>query len=213
MRKRSGLRTVAAFGTGLMKISAVPGRYGAWIIFVLTLVVLFSVTGAQLGWSHLASWGTSVPLFGDHLNMTGIAELQWHFFALLVMLAGAYAMYEDQHIRVDVLSARFSPRLRTLIDIGGDLLLLIPFFALLLWFSIDFVAMSYNFAEQSNSGGLVDRYLVKAVLPLGSALILLGALGRVVRNVAYLIDPTLQREAQSEADGDTPDDAEQEAAS
>lgn len=192
MRAHSGLRTIAAWGEALMKVSAWPGRCGAWIVLILTLVVLFSVTAAQLGWSHLASWGTPVPLFGDHLNMTGVAELQWHLFALLVMLAGVYTMREDQHIRVDVLSARFSPRTRALIDLCGDLLLLMPFFGLLLWYSIDFVAMSYRFAEQSNSGGLVDRYLVKAVLPIGSALILLCALGRVLRNLAWCIDPTLQ---------------------
>lgn len=192
MPERTRLRALAATGQGLMDISALPGRWGAWIILILTLVVLFSVTAAQLGWSHLASWGTPVPLFGDHLNMTGVAELQWHLFALVVMLAGVYAMREDQHIRVDVLSARLSPRMRTGIDLCGDLLLLMPFFGLLLWYSIDFVAMSWRVAEQSNSGGLVDRYLVKAVLPLGSALILLCACGRVLRNIAWLIDPGLQ---------------------
>lgn len=192
MRERTGLRAMAAFGTGLMKISAVPGRYGAWIIFVLTFVVLFSVTGAQLGWSHLTRWETSIPLFGTQLNMTSVAELQWHLFAVLVMLAGAYTMREDQHIRVDVVSQRLSVRGRLLTDVLGDLLMLIPFFALLFWFSLDFVKMSYNFAEQSNSGGLIDRYLVKAILPIGSALLLLCAVGRVIRNVAYIIDPALR---------------------
>lgn len=196
MRKHSRLRTIAVFGTALMRFSAVPGRLGAWSIFLLVLVVLFSVLGAQLSWSELLHWGPSIPLFGTHLSTTGVGELQWHLFALLVMLAGAYAMQQDAHIRVDVLSARFSPRVRTAMDLAGDVLLLLPFFGLLFWFSLDFVAMAYSFAEQSNSGGLVDRYLVKSVLPIGCGLLLLCALGRILRNLAFVLAPALQLEFQ-----------------
>lgn len=199
MRKHSGLRTIAAFGTALMQFSAVPGRAGAWSIFLLVLVVLFSVLGAQMSWGELLRWETSVPLFGTRLNATGVGELQWHLFALLVMVAGAYTMQQDQHIRVDVLSSRFPPRVRTALDLCGDLFLLLPFFGLLFWFSLDFVTMAYNFGEQSNSGGLIDRYLVKAVLPLGCALVVLCGLGRILRNTAFLIEPALQQEFQGQA--------------
>lgn len=199
MRKHSGLRTMAALGTALMRYSAVPGRLGAWIIFVLVLVVLFAVLGAQMSWSELGSWETALPLFGTHLNTTGVGELQWHLFALMVMLAGAYTMQQEQHIRVDVLSSRMSQRMRLAVDLCGDLLLLLPFFALLLWFSLDSVARAYQFAEQSNSGGLVDRYLIKAVLPLGSGLLLLCALGRILRNLAFFLAPTLQLEEEKQA--------------
>lgn len=199
MRKHSGLRTMAALGTALMRYSAVPGRLGAWIIFVLVLVVLFAVLGAQMSWSELGRWETALPLFGTHLNTTGVGELQWHLFALMVMLAGAYTMQQEQHIRVDVLSSRMSQRMRLAVDLCGDLLLLLPFFALLLWFSLDSVARAYQFAEQSNSGGLVDRYLIKAVLPLGSGLLLLCALGRILRNLAFFLAPTLQLEEEKQA--------------
>ncbi len=194
MRKHSSLRTMAALGTALMRCSAVPGRLGAWIILVLVLVVLFAILGAQMSWSELWRWEASVPLFGTHLNTTSVGELQWHLFALLVMLAGAYTLQQEQHIRVDVLSSRLSPRLRLVVDLCGDLFLLLPFFGLLFWFSLDLVAMAYRFAEQSNSGGLIDRYLVKSVLPLGCGLLLLCAVGRILRNLAFVLAPALQLE-------------------
>jgi TRAP-type mannitol/chloroaromatic compound transport system permease small subunit len=187
MSKLSGLRAVAASGAALMRWGAAPGRYGAWFIFLLTLVVILTVIAAQFGLSAIASWDFRLPLLGNHLNVTGLAELQWHLFALLIMIAIVYAFSEDQHIRVDVISSRFSERTRTIIDIVGDLFLLIPFLALLLWYSIAFTQMAYNFGEQSNSGGLVDRYLVKAVLPLGCVLFLIAAVGRVLRNVARML--------------------------
>ncbi|AEC21973.1 hypothetical protein PT7_3433 [Pusillimonas sp. T7-7] len=157
------------------------------MIFILVFVVLAAVIGAQLGLSELTSWENPIPLFGNHLNMTSIGELQWHIFALLVMLSGAYALKEDRHVRVDVWSARFSDRTRLIIDLLGDVFLLIPFFALLTWYSWAFMQMAYEFGEQSNAGGLVDRYLVKAALPLGSVLMLGAGLGRVLRNLGLLL--------------------------
>jgi len=174
-------------GNALLYVGALPGRYGSALILILVLVVVFSVVGAQFSLSELARWETSVPLFGNHLSMTGIAELQWHIFSLLVMLSGAYALRENRHIRVDVASARFSPRTRIWIDLLGDLFFLLPFFAILGWYSLAFVEMSFNFGEQSNAGGLVDRYLVKAVLPIGSALMLIAGVGRILRNIGLLL--------------------------
>ncbi|HWL29306.1 MAG TPA: TRAP transporter small permease subunit [Burkholderiaceae bacterium] len=175
------------WGDALLKACALPGRYGSALILILVLVVLAAVIGAQFGLSDLASWTTPIPLFGNHLNMTSIGELQWHIFSLLVMLSGAYALKEDRHVRVDVWSVRFSDRTRLIVDILGDAFFLIPFFALLAWYSWAFMAMAYGFGEQSNAGGLVDRYLVKAVLPIGSVLILMAGVGRVLRNVGLLL--------------------------
>lgn len=178
---------ISRLGNALMKLGALPGRYGSALILVLILVVVFSVIGAQFGWAVLFRWETSIPLFGTQLSMTSLAELQWHIFSLLVMLAGAYTLVKDRHIRVDLVSMRFSWRLRVWIDILGDLFFLIPFFVLLTWFSISFVQTSFAFGEQSNVGGLVDRYLVKAVLPIGSILILIASIGRVLRNIGLLL--------------------------
>lgn len=187
---------ITRLGNALLNLSALPGRYGSALIFVLVIVVVLSVLGAQFSLGELLRWETRVPLFGNHLSMTSIAELQWHVFSLLVMLAGAYALKEDRHIRVDVVSASFSDRTRIWIDILGDLFFLLPFFAVLGWFSVSFVQTSYNFGEQSNVGGLVDRYLVKAVLPIGSALLLLAGFGRVLRNIGLLIEGRVHDEVE-----------------
>jgi len=175
------------WGDALLNICALPGRYGSALIFILVFVVLAAVIGAQFGFSELTRWENSIPLFGNHLNITSIGELQWHIFALLVMLSGAYALKEDRHVRVDVWSAQFSDRTRLVIDLLGDVFLLIPFFALLAWYSWAFMLMAYEFGEQSNAGGLVDRYLIKAVLSLGSVLMLGAGIGRALRNLGLLL--------------------------
>lgn len=171
-----------------MKISAFPGMLGSVLVLVLVVVVVGAVIGAFYGVSDIASWDRSVPLFGTHFNMTGLTELQWHIFSLLIMLSAAWTFCEDGHVRVDVLSGHFSGRSKLIIDILGDLFLLLPFFGCLAWFSFKFAMTAYSFGEQSNSSGLIDRYLVKAVLPIGSGLMLCAGTGRILRNLGRLID-------------------------
>lgn len=199
MAKQELGRALTRLGNSLLNISAKPGYFSAWLVPALVIVAALSVTAAQFGLNVLFTWETPIPLFGQRLSMAGLAELQWHLLSLLIMLAGAYALKEDRHIRVDIFSARFSERTRKVIDIAGDLILLIPFFALLLWFSVSSVQTAFQFAEQSNSGGLVDRYLVKAVLPLGCALLILAGAGRILRNVGQLLAPEM--DAQGEKEG------------
>jgi len=173
-------------GTALLKISAVPGRYGSVLILVLIAVVMVSVIGSQFGLSELFEWKTSIILFDTRLNMTSIGELQWHIFALLIMLSGAYAIKEDRHIRVDVLSNRFSARTRLWVDLFGDLFFLVPFYVFLTWYSFLSAQNAFVFGEQSNAGGLIDRYLVRSVLPIGSSLMLISGIGRIFRNLGLV---------------------------
>lgn len=199
MDGRSQQSAMVRLGNALLDISALPGRYGSILILMLVFVVMISVVGAQMGLSDLLVWERRIPLFGNHLNMTSISELQWHLFSLLIMLSGAYALRNDRHIRVDIMSSRFSYRTRLWVDLFGDLVFLIPFFAFLAWYSLAFTQMAYGFGEQSNAGGLVDRYLVKAVLPIGSVLLVVAGVGRVLRNVGLLLtgqktDPSLSEE-------------------
>lgn len=181
-------RLVSA-GQALMNACAVPGRYASWLVMVLIIVVVFSVVGSALGMSDLAAWEQSVPLFGNHLNMISFAELQWHLFALLIMMGGAYVLTEDRHIRVDIVSSRMSARSNALVDLIGDLVFLLPFYAFVLWFSWDYMERAYLINEQSNSGGLIDRYLVKATLPMGCALLIGAGVGRIIRSIGLLMQP------------------------
>ncbi|MEQ8858651.1 MAG: TRAP transporter small permease subunit [Pseudomonadales bacterium] len=109
-------------------------------------------------------------------------EIQWHLYAVGFLLGMSYAYEADVHIRVDVLHERFDPRTRAWIELYGILLLLLPFIALILIFSVPFVAQSFAFGEVSQApGGLPYRWLIKAALPAGFALLLLATLSRLTR--------------------------------
>lgn len=114
-------------------------------------------------------------------------EIQWHLYATGFLLALGYAVQTDSHIRVDVLHERFSPTLQAWLEFYGILLFLLPFILLILFFSVPFVAASFELSEISNApGGLPFRWAIKAMLPLGFMLLLLAALSRLSRVWAFL---------------------------
>ena len=65
------------------------------------------------------------------------------------MLASAWTLREGGHVRVDMFYADAGPRRRALIDLGGALLLLLPFMLVLLWFALPYVARSWAIMETS----------------------------------------------------------------
>jgi TRAP-type mannitol/chloroaromatic compound transport system permease small subunit len=103
------------------------------------------------------------------------------------LLGLSYALQADTHIRVDVVHERLSLRAQAWIELYGILLLLLPFIALVLIFSVPFVLQSYAVGEVSQApGGLPLRWAIKAVLPVGFLLLLLAALSRLTRVWTFL---------------------------
>jgi TRAP-type mannitol/chloroaromatic compound transport system permease small subunit len=117
-------------------------------------------------------------------------ELQWHLYSFGMLLGLSYCYSADEHIRVDVLHERLPLRLQAWIELYGILLLLLPFIALVLVYSVPFVVESFRMHEVSASpGGLPLRWLIKAALPLGFVLLLAAALARLSRAWAALFGP------------------------
>ena len=148
------------------------GRAAAWLNLALLAVILLQVV-----LRHVFNRGL-VPL----------EELTWHLYAAAFMLGLGYVLLEDRHVRVDILSARFSARGRALVEVLGILFLLLPFAWVIMDHSMDWVAAAWRVNESSeNPTGLPWRWLIKSVIPLSFALLLLGALLRLVRQLRILL--------------------------
>lgn len=147
------------------------GRCASWLWLLLLIVIVANV----------------VLRYAFGQGRVEFEEIQWHLYATGFLLGLSYAFKDDAHIRVDLMHERFGPTLRAWIELYGILLLLLPFIAVVLVFSIPFVAASHRLGEVSPSpGGLPYRWAVKAVLPLGFGFLLLAALSRLTRVWAYL---------------------------
>lgn len=102
--------------------------------------------------------------------------------AAMVMLGLGWALRERGHVRIDVLSARWTARTRARVELAGLALLLWPFCAAIVLLSWDYVALSWAIRERSGStGGLPGLFLAKSLLPLGALVLALQGLAEALR--------------------------------
>ncbi len=147
------------------------GRAISWVWIMLLVVIVTNVTLRYL--------------FGE--GRIEFEEIQWHLYSIGFLIGLSYAYSGDNHIRVDVLHERLSPRRKAWVELYGILLLLLPFLLLILIFSVPYVADSFRFNEVSQApGGLPYRWLIKAMLPIGFFLLLLSTLARLTRVWSFL---------------------------
>ena len=164
------------------------GRLAAWTVPLLVVGVCLGVLLAHLRLNQLAHWGFDLPVLGERLTLNGLNDLQWHLFAVMVMLGGAYTLHDNRHVCVDFIASRLSPRTRAWITVAGDLLMLLPFAVVMTWFSWRYVQAAYTSNEGSSYGGLLDLWIIKSVMMLGFGLLALFALARPLRLLLEPID-------------------------
>lgn len=130
--------------------------------------------------------GTNVILrYFFSFSPVSLQELEWHLISPIALLGLAYAMKHKADVRVDFLYERFSPAVKLSVDIFSSLLT-ICVGGILCWIALPYVAQSFNIAETSaDPGGLTHRYLLKAFIPLGFALITIQGVAEVLKS--YLV--------------------------
>lgn len=169
----------------LSAISEGAGRLVAWLVLAMTLLVTYDVAMRYLFES----------------GSVALQELEWHLFALLFLLGAAYTHKHDGHVRVDIIyqSRFFNVRRRAWVDLIGSLIFLLPFCVLIIQASWPFVINAYDFGETSpDPGGLPYRYLLKAAIPLGFALLALQGVAAAISSLQILMGSAPRGEANSE---------------
>jgi len=120
-------------------------------------------------------------------NYIAMEEMQWHLYAIGILLGIGYAVTHDAHVRVDVAAEHWSPRRRAWIEFFGILLLVAPFIWIIISYAIPFVARSYALNEVSAApGGLPYRWAIKAVIIIAFVYLGLAVFARFLRVCTYL---------------------------
>ncbi len=165
------------------------GRLTSWLVLAVIAAVMTTIIMNLLGMNELLRWDKSVFLFNKAFTINSATELQWYLYGFLILFSSTYALHTDSHVRVDLLYQRFPPRFKHLVDVLGHLLFLIPFCLMVAYLYWPQVMMSFNSGEQSNFGGLTDRFIIKGALSVALAFMALNALGRVFYSLSIVIDP------------------------
>ena len=113
-------------------------------------------------------------------------ELQWYLFSAVFLLAAAYTLQRNEHIRIDIVSGMLSKRARDWIDLLGHLFMLMPFVALMLYEATRFFLVSFRLQEHSpNAGGLL-LWPAKILIVAGFALLFLQGISEIIKRVAVM---------------------------
>ena len=155
---------------GIDTVSEWSGRVLGMLILVITAILMYEITMRYI---------FNAPTIWAH-------ETCQHLFASFSMLAGAYVLLYRQHIKVDVIYARFSPRGRAIID-SITYLFFFLFCGLMLWHGIGIAAHSVKIMEVSFSPFAPPIWPLKLTIPIAAFLIVLQGVAHWVRVLSMAI--------------------------
>lgn len=136
---------------------------------------------------------------GFGLQVTGanfVRELQVFLFNMIFLLAAAFVLKQNAHVRVDLIYTNLKMRARAWIDIFGAVFFLTPFCLLGLYLTHAFVIRSWRALETSPNPGGLPLYPSKSLIIAGFMLILLQGVSETIKNAAFL-QGKLEREEET----------------
>ena len=150
------------------RISAWSGKLFAWSVVLLTLLVCVDVTMRYI------------------LNMPNqwVFDVAYILYGLLFMMAGAYTLSRNGHVRADMMYRSFQPRTQAWFDLVLYIVFFIPGISALVYAGIEFTQISWAMKEVSSvtSSG-VPVYPYKLVIPVAGGLLLLQGVAEIIRCV------------------------------
>lgn len=165
------------------KISTLVGQAFAWLIVALTGVISWEVFSRYvLNQPHAWVFDANNMMYGT-----------------LFMMAGAYTLAKNAHVRGDVLYGFFPPRVQAGLDLVLYLVFFIPGIVALVWAGWDFFQISLAQNEHSSVAAEGPPiYPFKFVIPVAGALLLMQGIVEIVRCVICLKQGNWLREADVE---------------
>jgi len=152
------------------RLSRLIGKSIIWLVLVATLI---SATNA-------------IVRKAFNIGSNAFLEIQWYLFAAVFLLGAGYTFLQNAHVRIDVISNRFSPRIRIGVDIVGILLFVMPMCYFMISFAWPIVSLAYISGEESSNAGGLIRWPVYALVPAGFALLWLQSLSELIKRIAFL---------------------------
>ncbi len=153
------------------KVSSWVGQVFSWLIVALTFLISWEVFSRYV-LNHPNPWS-----FDLMIMMYGTA----------FMMAGAYTLAKNGHVRGDVLYGFFPPRLQAGLDLILYFVFFIPGIIALVWAGYTYALESLAIRESSTlTANGPPLYPFKMIIPISGALLFLQGLVEIVRCVICL---------------------------
>ena len=119
------------------RMSEFVGRWVAWLVLAAVLI----------------SAGNAVTRKAFNMSSNAFLEIQWYLFAAVFLLASGYTLMRQEHVKIDVVSGRFSKRTQIWIEIVGLCVFLFPFIYMIIKLSMPLVINAFVTKEMSSNAG------------------------------------------------------------
>ena len=148
------------------KLSTFVGQAFSWLIVSLTLLISWEVFSRYV-MEHPHAWAFDVMIM---------------MYGTLFMMAGAYTLSKNGHVRGDVLYGFFPPRLQAALDLILYVLFFVPGVVALVWAGYRYAGESWAINEHSNiTADGPPIYPFKTVIPIAGAVLLLQGVVEIIR--------------------------------
>jgi TRAP-type mannitol/chloroaromatic compound transport system, small permease component len=159
-----------ALSRGIDRLNEIIGKSVSWLILV----------------SILVSAGNAVIRKAFNASSNAWLELQWYLFGAAFLLAAAYTLKQNEHIRIDIVYGMFSRRKQHWIDLFGHIFFLMPFVLLMTYYYVPFVLFSVRSGEVSSSAGGLVIWPAKLMLLIGFFLLALQGISEIIKKIAVM---------------------------
>jgi TRAP-type mannitol/chloroaromatic compound transport system permease small subunit len=147
------------------RLSTWIGQAFAWLIIALTGLIAWEVYSRYI-LNNPHDWALDAQIMG---------------YGTLFMMAGAYTLAKNGHVRGDVLYGFFMPRTQATLDLILYVLFFLPGIVALTWAGWTFAGESLAIRESTFSATPLPLYPFKFMIPFAGALLLLQGLVEIVR--------------------------------
>jgi TRAP-type mannitol/chloroaromatic compound transport system permease small subunit len=168
----------------LDRIPRFIGKCAGFVVLPLIAVIMFDVITRKIdflriGMSQLSWYWLIEPI--------KLQDMEWHLHAVILMLSFGYGYLMNSHVRVDIFREMLPRRGQAWVEFCGILLLAMPYLIIAIYFSWQFVKISYLQGEGSESlTGITHRYIIKSVMVIGFTLTMSAFLATFIRLCALL---------------------------
>ena len=154
-------------------IDALNERVGKSVYWLVLAMVLISAVNAIVR-----------KVFNYSSN--AFLEAQWYLFSAVFLLGAGYTLLRNEHVRIDVIAGRLSPRAQAWIDIFGTVFFLFPMAILIMRLSWPYFYHSFVDGEVSGSAGGLILWPARVLIPVGFALLVLQGTSELVKRIAFV---------------------------
>jgi TRAP-type mannitol/chloroaromatic compound transport system permease small subunit len=169
-------------------IDAFTERVGRIVYWLILVVVLISAANAVVR-----------KLFNYSSN--SYLEIQWYLFSVIFLFGAGYTLLRNEHVRIDIISGRVSPRAQNWIDVIGLIFFLMPMSLIIMWLSWPLFLDSLARHEVSTNAGGLTIWPARLMVPIGFALLIVQGVSELIKRIAFLAgripDPLEKHEGKS----------------